>query len=57
MAYESVPAKPCQPEPGHAKRDHGEVVGRPFLVEGHDATVLFEPVDQPHNLVALPVGG
>jgi hypothetical protein len=52
-----VSAKPCEPEHGHAERDHGEVVGRPLLLAGSDAAVLLEPTDQPLDLVALAVCG
>src|SRR5215204_3353682 len=45
-----------EPEQDRGQREHPQVVGGPLLVAGGDPAPLLEPVDQPLDHVALPVG-
>ena len=45
-----------QPEGDGGDREHREVVDRPFLVAGGDATELLQAVNEPLHDIALPVG-
>src|SRR3954463_2781169 len=48
--------KRLQPEQDHADVDHGEIVLATLLIAGGNAPGLLEPIDQPLNSVAQPIG-
>ena len=44
-----------EPQHNHGEGQHGRVTVRSFLIAGRHAAKLFQAVDQPLHLIALPI--